>query len=89
MSSQGVSKRVNRRVWMYSQSVFCENVVEGKNIIRDIVLVNFNSKSKREIRNVIGELEEVAVVFKEQGGRMIEGEQVHDMVHVHHEGTLE
>ena len=49
---------------MHSQSVFSKNMVKGENIIRVITLVNFDSKSKREFGNVVGELEEMTMVLK-------------------------
>ena len=74
---------------MYSQSVFGKDAVKGEDIVRAVTLINFYSKSKWELRNIIGELEEATMMFKEQGGWVIKGEQVHDMVHVHCEGMLE
>ena len=59
---------------MYSQSVFSKDAVKGENVVRAVTLINFYSKSKWELRNIIGELEEATVMFKEEGGWVVKGE---------------
>ena len=59
---------------MYSQSVFSKDAVKEENVVRAVTLINFYSKSKWELRNIIGELEEATVMFKEEGGWVVKGE---------------
>ena len=74
---------------MYSQSVFGKDAVKGEDIVGAVTLINFYGKSKGELGNIIGELEEATMVLKEQGGWVVKGKQAHDMAHMHRESTLE